>query len=282
MAFQFPDPSVATTVVNQETGIIYQWQADPGKWVIAVNDLERYCVEQTSSTLEFNVDGQLEFYTDYEITGDEILSHNVYEKVNYIVTYEGGEHLVSELSDDEKLKIGFVEIRRDKYISQATPGVDLVGNLTAKQVVTMQGIAGDTYECISPARIIFDPLGNVGITGTVSQPLECCHQFKASPKTGTGFVIISEDPPEKDLQEGMLWFSSKETEYNLFVYCEHEGIWVPASPNVGESGAGPLILYADTAPIEDLTDPFAEGSLWIRSTDLTLFTWAKTVWAQVK
>ena len=114
MAFQFPDPSVATTVVNQETGIIYQWQADPGKWVIAVNDLERYCVEQTSSTLEVNVDGQLEFYTDYEITGDEILSHNVYEKVDYIVTYEGGEHLVSDLTDHEKLKIGFVEIRRDK------------------------------------------------------------------------------------------------------------------------------------------------------------------------
>ena len=125
--------------------------------MIAVNDLEKYCVEQTSSTLELNADGQLEFYTDFEITGDEILSHNLYETVDYLVTFEGGEHLVTNLSDDQKLKIGFVEIRKGTYISQAAPGADLVGNLTAKQLVTMQGIAGDTYECISPARIIFDP-----------------------------------------------------------------------------------------------------------------------------
>ena len=236
MAFQFPDPSIATTVVNQETGIIYQWQEDPGKWVIAVNELEKYCVEQTSSTLELNVDGQLEFYTDFQITGEEILSHDVYETVDYLVTFEGGEHLVANLSDDQKLKIGFVEIRKDKYISQAAPGADLVGNLTAKQLVTMQGIAGDTYECISPERIIFDPTGSIGITGTVTQTLECCHQFKAAPKTGSGFAIISEEPPTTDLKEGLLWFSSKDTEYNLFVYCEHEGIWVPASPNVGEQG----------------------------------------------
>ena len=33
-AFQFPDPSVETTVVNPITGSTYQWKEPPGKWVI--------------------------------------------------------------------------------------------------------------------------------------------------------------------------------------------------------------------------------------------------------
>jgi hypothetical protein len=40
MAFQFPDPAVTTTVVNPETGITYQWKADPGKWVITTGEPE--------------------------------------------------------------------------------------------------------------------------------------------------------------------------------------------------------------------------------------------------
>ena len=89
MAFQFPDPSVATTVVNQDTGITYQWQDPPGKWVIAVETLDTYCVEQQTSTLELNADGQVEFYTDFEITGDKILTNTVNETVDYFVSYEG-------------------------------------------------------------------------------------------------------------------------------------------------------------------------------------------------
>ena len=34
MAFNFPDPSVETTVTNTVTGATYQWKADPGKWVL--------------------------------------------------------------------------------------------------------------------------------------------------------------------------------------------------------------------------------------------------------
>lgn len=51
MAFQFPDPAVTTTVVNPETGITYQWKADPGKWVITTGEPEDDgCV---STTLTF-------------------------------------------------------------------------------------------------------------------------------------------------------------------------------------------------------------------------------------
>jgi len=32
-AFQFPDPTSQTTVENPNTGVTYQWKADPGKWV---------------------------------------------------------------------------------------------------------------------------------------------------------------------------------------------------------------------------------------------------------
>ena len=236
MAFQFPDPSVATTVVNQDTGITYQWQDPPGKWVIAVETLDTYCVEQQTSTLELNADGQAEFYTDFEITGDKILTNTVNETVDYIVSYEGIEERVSNLSDDQKQYIGFVEIRKDKYISQATPDAALITGVKIKQVVTMFDIAGVEFQCISPERILFGPgtPAGLGPQGTVAQPLQCCHKFIAPVRIGSAYVIISEDPPEKGLVEGLLWFSSKDTEYNLFVYCEDENIWVPASPNIGE------------------------------------------------
>ncbi len=238
MAFQFPDPSVATTVVNQDTGITYQWQDPPGKWVIAVETLDTYCVEQQTSTLELNADGQAEFYTDFEITGDKILTNTVNETVDYIVSYEGIEERVSNLSDDQKQYIGFVEIRKDKYISQAAPDAALITGVKIKQVITMYDIGGVEFECISPERILFGPGGALGLQGTVSQPLQCCHKFIAPIRIGSAYVIISEEPPEKGLVEGLLWFSSKDTEYNLFVYCEDENIWVPASPNVGEQGDG--------------------------------------------
>ena len=279
MAFQFPDPSVATTVVNQDTGITYQWQDPPGKWVIAVETLDTYCVEQQTSTLETNADGQVEFYTDFEITGDKILTTTVNEKIDYIVSYEGIEERVTNLSDVEKQKIGFVEIRKDKYISQAAPDASLVGGVTLKQVITMFDIAGVEFECISAERILFGPTGTLAPQGTVSQPLECCHKFIAAPRTGSAYVIISEDPPEKNLVEGLLWFSSKDTEYNLFVYCEHENIWVPASPNVGEQGS--KTYYQDIPPVFDPDNPFSLGDIWIDSNDLTSYTWtASSVWAQ--
>ena len=283
MAFQFPDPSVATTVVNQDTGITYQWQDPPGKWVIAVETLDTYCVEQQTSTLEINADGQVEFYTDFEITGDKILTNTVNETVDYIVSYEGNEVRVTDLSDAEKQRIGFVEIRKDKYISQAGPGDSLGSNLTVSQVITMYDIAGVEYECISSERILFGPTGSLGPQGTVSQPLECCHKFIAPVRIGSAYVIISEDPPEKGLVEGLLWFSSKDTEYNLFVYCEDENIWVPASPNVGEQGDGGTAssYYQDTPPIEDPDNPFSNGDLWIDSTDLTGYVWSDNYWAEM-
>ena len=81
----------------------------------------------------------------------------------------------------------------------------------------------------------------------------------------------------------MLWFSSKETEYNLFIYCEHEDIWVPASPNVGEQGDGGTAssYYQDTPPIEDPDNPFSNGDLWIDSTDLTGYVWSDNYWAEM-
>jgi hypothetical protein len=283
MAFQFPDPSVATTVVNQDTGITYQWQDPPGKWVIAVETLDTYCVEQQTSTLELNADGQVEFYTDFEITGDKILTNTVNETVDYFVSYEGNKVRVTDLSDAEKQRIGFVEIRKDKYISQAAPGDSLGSNLTVSQVITMYDIAGVEYECISSERILFGPTGSLGPQGTVSQPLECCHKFIAPVRIGSAYVIISEDPPEKGLVEGLLWFSSKDTEYNLFVYCEDENIWVPASPNVGEQGDGGTAssYYQDTPPIEDPDNPFSNGDLWIDSTDLTGYVWSDNYWAEM-
>ena len=36
-AFQFPDPTVQTTVKNPITGSTYQWQDPPGKWVVTVS-----------------------------------------------------------------------------------------------------------------------------------------------------------------------------------------------------------------------------------------------------
>ena len=36
-AFQFPDPTVQTTVKNPITGSTYQWKEDPGKWVMTVS-----------------------------------------------------------------------------------------------------------------------------------------------------------------------------------------------------------------------------------------------------
>ena len=282
MAFQFPDPSVATTVVNQDTGITYQWQDPPGKWVIAVETLDTYCVEQQTSTLEINADGQVEFYTDFEITGDKILTNTVNETVDYIVSYEGIEERVSNLSDDQKQYIGFVEIRKDKYISQVNTDPALITGVKIKQVVTMFDIAGVEFECISPERILFKPAippdSQLGPLGTVTQQLQCCHKFIAPVRIGSAYVIISEDPPEKGLVEGLLWFSSKDTEYNLFVYCEHENIWVPASPNVGEQGGENY--YQDTPPVLDPDEPFNEGDIWIDSTDLTSYTWTGSVWAQ--
>lgn len=53
MAFQFPDPAVTTTVVNPETGITYQWKADPGKWVITTGEPEDDCL----STILTFIDG---------------------------------------------------------------------------------------------------------------------------------------------------------------------------------------------------------------------------------
>lgn len=42
-SFQFPDPTVQQTVTNTDTGAIYQWQDDPGKWVLTVaNQDETY------------------------------------------------------------------------------------------------------------------------------------------------------------------------------------------------------------------------------------------------
>ena len=35
-AFQFPDPTVQSTVTNPITGSTYQWQDPPGKWVVSV------------------------------------------------------------------------------------------------------------------------------------------------------------------------------------------------------------------------------------------------------
>ena len=35
-AFQFPDPTLQTTVTNPITGSTYQWKEDPGKWVVTV------------------------------------------------------------------------------------------------------------------------------------------------------------------------------------------------------------------------------------------------------
>ena len=35
-AFQFPDPTVQTTVTNPITGSTYQWKEPPGKWVVTV------------------------------------------------------------------------------------------------------------------------------------------------------------------------------------------------------------------------------------------------------
>jgi len=33
-AFQFPDPTVNTTVINPITGSTYQWKEPPGKWIL--------------------------------------------------------------------------------------------------------------------------------------------------------------------------------------------------------------------------------------------------------
>jgi len=37
-AFQFPDPASEQTVTNPSTGSTYEWQADPGKWVLVSNN----------------------------------------------------------------------------------------------------------------------------------------------------------------------------------------------------------------------------------------------------
>ena len=49
----------------------------------------------------------------------------------------------------------------------------------------------------------------------------------------------------------------------------------------GGEYTGPTIIYNDTQPVEDPSEPFVDGSLWIRSTDLTLYVWADSLWAQV-
>jgi hypothetical protein len=217
MAFQFPDPSVATTVVNPDTGITYQWKADPGKWVIAGDILDTYCVVQQTSTLETNAESEVEFYTDFEITGDKLLTTTVNEQVDYIVIYEGIEERVSNLSDVEKQKIGFIEIRKGKYISQSAPDASLVGGVTLKQVITMFDIDSDEYECISPERILFGPTGALAPQGTISQPLECCHQFIASPilaKSDRPPIISDTEPtehpqfPDEPLEEGDFWIDN--------------------------------------------------------------------------
>ena len=66
MAFQFPDPAVTTTVVNPETGITYQWKADPGKWVITTGEPEDDCL----STILTFIDG----YIDYRILSTIVLT----------------------------------------------------------------------------------------------------------------------------------------------------------------------------------------------------------------
>ena len=46
--FQFPNPADSTTVTNPETGAVYQWLDDPGKWV-----LTQVVVEPPSSRIPF-------------------------------------------------------------------------------------------------------------------------------------------------------------------------------------------------------------------------------------
>ena len=282
MAFQFPDPSVATTVINQDTGITYQWQADPGKWVIAIDPLDKFCALWTTSTLLEVVD-ELQYSTDLEITGEKINIKDPQDKIGYLVNYEGKEVNVEDLDDIEKSRIGFKEIRKDIYISETVPGDLTAAPISVTQIVTMEDTGKVSYKCYGPARLIFGPGGSQAPLGTVSQQLECCHSFEAFPRIGSGYVIISEDPPTDGLVEGLLWFSSTPTEYNLFVYCEHEGIWVPASPNVGEQGDGGTAssYYQDTPPIEDPDNPFSNGDLWIDSTDLTGYVWSDNYWAEM-
>ena len=282
MAFQFPDPSVATTVINQDTGITYQWQADPGKWVIAIDLLDKFCALWTTSTLLEVVD-ELQYSTDLEITGEKINIKDPQDKIGYLVNYEGKEVNVEDLDDTEKSRIGFKEIRKDIYISETVPGDLTAAPISVTQIVTMEDTGKVSYKCYGPARLIFGPGGSQAPLGTVSQQLECCHSFEAFPRIGSGYVIISEDPPTDGLVEGLLWFSSTPTEYNLFVYCEHEGIWVPASPNVGEQGDGGTAssYYQDTPPIEDPDNPFSNGDLWIDSTDLTGYVWSDNYWAEM-
>ena len=86
-----------------------------------------------------------------------------------------------------------------------------------------------------------------------------------------------------DLQfsDGDLWIDSTD----LTGYVWAETAWAQMSLD-GQGGGGggnaPTIIYADAMPVEDPAKPFISGTLWIRSTDLSMFTWATTVWAQVK
>ena len=276
MAFQFPDPAVATTVVNEATGITYQWQDPPGKWVIAAKDLHTYCVVQQTSTLETNADSEAEFYTDFEITGDKSLTTTVNEQVDYIVSYEGIEERVSNLSDAEKQKIGFIEIREGKYISQLTPDASLVGSVTLKQVITMFDIAGDKYECISPKRILFGPDKILAPQGTISQKLECCHKFTASPlivKADRPPIVSDTEPtehpqfPGEPLEEGDFWLdNTNPSKMLLHAWDLPSATWVP----VGESGRPSI--FSDTEPTvhPDFLPPDDElitGDIWYDTTD---------------
>ena len=68
-SFQFPDPTVQQTVTNTDTGAIYQWQADPGKWVLTVPNYDTEYVNVSGDTMT----GPLIIDSTEELAQDEAL-----------------------------------------------------------------------------------------------------------------------------------------------------------------------------------------------------------------